>query len=220
MSSVPLLPVLIGVMALIALYFSGRAFRQFRQKRIIGGAFSVLSALFLALAATCVGLVGVGLQGFQRLTYERTAAKVQFTQTGDRAYTAALHYPDGSVGQYPIRGDEWQIDARMLTFKPLGYMLGFDAAYRLERLSGRYRNIDDERAAPRTVHALASDTPIDLWEFARRYHAWAPWVDAYYGNATYAPMADGAKFAVMVTQGGLKARALNDSAQKALGSWQ
>ena len=220
MTSIPLLPALIGVMALIALYFIGRALRQFRRRRIIGGAFSVLSAMFLALAATCAALVGIGLQGFQRLTYERTAADVEFTQTGDRAYTAIIHYTDGSVGQYPIRGDEWQIDARMLSFKPLGYMLGFDAAYRLERLGGRHRNIDDERAAPRTVHALTSDAPIDLWELARRYHHWAPWVDAYYGNATYAPMADGAKFAVMVTQDGLKARPLNDSAQNALGGWQ
>ena len=214
------LNVLIGVFAVLALFFIVRAVRVFRRKRIVGGAFNVASALAMILAAVCVALIGIGLHGFERLTYERTAAEVRFTKTGDKAYSATVRYPDGSVGDFGLRGDDWQIDARMLTFKPLASLLGFDSMYRLERLGGRYRDIEEERSAARTVHALTSASSIDLWEIARRYHEKAPWVDAYYGNATYVPMADGAQFAVNVSQTGIKARPMNEPARNALANWQ
>jgi hypothetical protein len=44
-------------------------------------------------------------------------------------------------------------------------------------------------------------------------------VDALYGSAVYVPMADGASFAVMVTQTGLIVRPLNPGAEHAVGGW-
>lgn len=220
MNSSLMTTVVIACLGLLALYFLFRAIRQFRRRRYGGGVFGILSALVLVLIALCTGLIGFGLQGYQRLTYERTAAEVHFRKTGERAYSAIVHYPSGGVGEYRLQGDDWQIDARMLSFKPLMNILGFDAAYRLERLSGRYRSIEDEQKQPRTVHALQPESALDLWEIARRYREWSPWVDAYYGSATYVPMEDGAVYAVAVTQSGLQARPMNESAKKAVGNWQ
>ena len=49
-------------------------------------------------------------------------------------------------------------------------MIGFDTAYRLERLSGRYTDVAAERTAPRTVYSLAPETGLDLWTLVRRHH--------------------------------------------------
>ena len=49
--------------------------------------------------------------------------------------------------------------------------------------------------------------------------SWLPGVDALYGSAVYVPMADGAAFAVMVTQSGLIVRPLGSAAQHAVGGW-
>lgn len=213
--------VVIVAMAVIAVYFIVKAVRLFQRRRLLGGFFGIASALFLALAAVCVGLVGFGLQGFQRLTYERTAVEVQFAKTAEGAYIASVRYPGGAVQDFTLQGDDWQVDARILSFKPLASILGFDSAYRLERLSGRYRNIEDERSKPRTVQALhAGPGALDLWDIVRRYRDRAPWVDAYQGTAAYVPMADGARYAVAVTQGGLKARPMNEAAKQAVGNWQ
>ena len=76
----------------------------------------------------------------------------------------------------------------------LGVVAGFDTVYRLERLSGRYAEIANERSAPRTVHALAHDEGIDFWSLVKRYHAWMPFADALYGSAVFVPMADGARY--------------------------
>ena len=47
-----------------------------------------------------------------------------------------------------------------------------------------------------------------------------PGVDAYYGTATYLPMADGAKFEVTLSRTALLTRPANDAARDAIGNWQ
>ena len=41
-----------------------------------------------------------------------------------------------------LRGDEWQMDARVVNWKPPATLLGLDPIYQLDRLSGRYSDID------------------------------------------------------------------------------
>jgi hypothetical protein len=101
----------------------------------------------------------------------------------------------------------------------LANVLGFDTAYRLDRISGRYASIDDERSLPRTVYSLTQPERVDLWELAHRYRSWVPWIDALYGSATYLPMADGARYSISVSQSGLVARPVNQAAVVAVGDW-
>jgi hypothetical protein len=122
--------------------------------------------------------------------------------------------------QYQLRGDEWQIDARVLKWRAIGNLLGFDSLYRLERLSGRYGDITQEKSAPRTVFALAEDPGVDFWSLLRRHHQYVPLADALYGSAAYVPMAEGAEYAVSVSASGLVVRPGNDAARQAVGGWK
>jgi hypothetical protein len=60
---------------------------------------------------------------------------------------------------------------------------------------------------------------LDVWRVARRFPKLMPGVDAYYGTATYLPMADGARFEVTLTRTALIARPMNDAAREAVGNW-
>ena len=120
---------------------------------------------------------------------------------------------------FTLRGDEWQMDARVVNWKPPATMLGLDPIYQLDRLSGRYSDIDEERTSMRTVHALTDELALDVWHVARRFPVLMPGVDAYYGTATYLPMADGARFEVTLTRTALIARPVNDAAREAVGEW-
>jgi hypothetical protein len=122
--------------------------------------------------------------------------------------------PSGDVETYVLNGDEWQLDARVLKWRGVANLLGLDARYRLERLGGRYVEIEQERTGPRSVYALGAPPALDLWLLARAYPRWLPFVDAVYGSATYLPMADGARFQVTISQTGWS-RAGNDAAQAA-----
>jgi hypothetical protein len=130
-----------------------------------------------------------------------------------------LSYPSGERANFALRGDEWQVDARVLKWHAFANLLGFDTAYRLERLSGRYTRAEDEVAQPRTVYALNPPQRIDPWDLVHRYHSWIPWIDAFYGSATFLPMADGALYEIQVSQSGLIGRPLNQAARDAVGSW-
>jgi hypothetical protein len=177
------------------------------------------SAIIIVLACICAALIGTNLLTYRRLTAEQPAGEMQLTRTADKRFSGVLSYPDGEKITFALSGDEWQIDARLLKWSAFANLLGFDAAYRLERISGRYSQIEDERSRPRTVYELASPGRIDPWELVHRYHSWVPWVDAVYGSATYVPMSDGALYEIEVSQSGLMARPLNQAARQAVSGW-
>ena len=157
---------------------------------------------------------------YERLTHEQPAVELALKRVGDRHYQAKLTYPSTLVKDYELLGDEWQVDARLLKWKGLANLMGFDTVYRLERISGRYTDIAKEKTAPRTVHALVPPDNVDVWELARRGREYTPWIDALYGSATFVPMADGAVYQVVVSQSGVMARPLNQAARQAVGGWK
>ena len=210
---------LIVVCALLGLLFFVAAIRRLRRRRVLGGMAHGSAALIFFLAAACAVLIGSNLRSYQRLSYEQPAGELQLSKVAERQFDAVLSYPDGERANFQLRGDEWQVDARVLKWHAFANLVGFDAAYRLERISGRYTRIEDERTEPRTVYDLHAPGSIDPWELIHSYRSWVPWMDALYGSATFLPMADGALFEIKVSQSGLVARPLNQAAREAVGSW-
>jgi|SRR5882724_2862454 len=210
---------LIAAFALMGILFLFAAVRRLRRRRVLGGALNGATALVLISLSVCAGLIAANLRTYQRLSFEQPAGELQFTRTGEREFNSVLTYPSGERASFALRGDEWQVDARVLKWHAFANLVGFDTAYRLERISGRYTRIEDERAQARTVYALNAPQRIDPWELAHRYRSWLPWLDALYGSATFLPMADGALYEIKVSQSGLIARPLNHAARDAVGSW-
>ena len=173
----------------------------------------------LCLLGFSAVLLAANLGTYQRLSFEQPAGELQLTRTGPREFDAVLTYPSGEHAKFALRGDEWQIDARVLKWHAFANLMGFDTAYRLDRISGRYTRIEDENSQMHTAYSLNPPQLIDPWDLVHRYHSWIPWVDALYGSATYLPMADGALYEIKVSQSGLVARPLNQAAREAVSSW-
>ena|ERR1700728_4421618 len=210
---------LIVVFALAGILFLFAAVRRIHRRKVLGGLLNGATALVLILLSVCAALIAANLRTYQRLTYEQPAGELQLNRTGERQFNAVLTYPDGERTNFALRGDEWQIDARVLKWHAFANLVGFDTAYRLERISGRYARIEDERDQPRTVYSVNPPQRIDPWDLVHRYHSWIPWLDALYGSATFLPMADGALYEIKMSQSGLIARPLNQAARDAVGSW-
>jgi hypothetical protein len=167
-----------------------------------------------------MALVAMNLYTYARLTHEQEAARISMRQLDERYFVVNVVPRNGTSRAYQLRGDEWQIDARVLKWRAIGNLLGFDTIYRLERLSGRYGDITQERNAPRTVYTLADDPGLDFWSLLRKHHRYVPLADALYGSAAYVPMAEGAEYAVSVSTTGLVVRPGNDAARNAVGGWK
>jgi hypothetical protein len=210
---------LIAALALVGMLFFFTAVRRLRRRRVLGGVLHGATALVLILLGVCAALIAVNLRSYQRLSFEQPAGELQLTRTGEREFNAVLTYPNSERANFALRGDEWQVDARVLKWHAFANLMGFDAAYRLERIGGRYARLEDERDQPRTLYSLNPPQRLDPWVLVHRYHSWMPWMDAFYGSATYLPMADGALYEIKVSQSGLVARPLNQAARDAVGSW-
>jgi len=156
---------------------------------------------------------------YGRLTAEKRVAQLEFRRLSADEFQARLMIDRQPDRFFTLRGDEWQIDARIVTWKPPMTILGLDPIYQLDRLSGRYAEIGRERSETRTVYPLSPALPADLWRFARRFPLLAPGVDARYGTATFLPMADGARFEVTLSRDALIARPGNERAIEAIGGW-
>ena len=182
------------------------AVRALRRRRWMGGvARSGAGALLMSLGGLAATL-GVSLQGYQGLTNEEVAVTVTTVPTAPGAFQAFLEFPDGRDTTMQVLGDQLMIDAHILKWHYFANVLGYTTQYELDRLTGRYVSLEDERSLPRTVHSLKADKPIDLFELARR-HAWLSFlVDAEYGSATYVEVDRPARFEIRVSTTGLLIR--------------
>jgi hypothetical protein len=205
---------------LLAFPFELAAIRRLRRLQLVRGTLFFLSGATVLLVAAVAVLVAANLYTYARLTHEQEAARVSMRQLGERHYVLSVQPKGEPPRHFELRGDEWQMDARVLKWRAMGNLLGFDTLYRLERLSGRYGSVAAERAGPRTVHDLSEETSLDLWSLVRRHHAYIPFADALYGSAVYVPMSEGAEYTVSVSASGLVVRPVNDTARKAVGGWK
>lgn len=212
------LALILGVFGLILLALACQ--RLFRARYVTAASTGILSLVLLAVAGLLF-VVTLNLHTYARLTHEEPVAELVFENLAPQRYRVTLtQVPTGEMQMLMLAGDEWQLDARVLKWQGWANVLGLDAQYRLERISGRYRDLDQERRDTRTVYGLSENPGVDLWTLSQKYPKWLPFVDATYGSATYMPMANGARYQVSITQSGLIARPANEAAQSAAGSWE
>lgn len=223
MSSLTLISVLFGI---VGLAFLATGIRRIFQRKFLRAAGLELSAVLLLALAWAALLLASNLYTYQRLTYEQPVAEVSFKQLSEQQYQVEIRSLDSALRyQLTLKGDEWQLDAQVLTWKGLASLSGLDASYRLHRIAGRFTDITEEQQKPRSVFSLVAESPMldsekyDLWQFAHKHRDWLYWVDAAYGSAVFLPMADGAKFQVAISRTGLIARPDNEVARKAVSHW-
>ncbi|MGB5719814.1 MAG: hypothetical protein WBM34_03905 [Woeseiaceae bacterium] len=208
-----------AIFTFITLFFVVSMLRHARRRRPLRATGSLAGGATSGALGGASILLAFSYFGYGQLVDEQVVSQIEFSQSAPGEYVARLMIVGESDRLLPLRGNEWQMDARVVNWKPPATLLGLDPIYQLERLSGRYSSVDDELSERRTVHALSEDMTLDVWKVARRFPRLLPGVDAYYGTATYLPMADGARFEVTMTRTALIARPVNDAARQAVGDW-
>jgi len=168
-------------------------------------------ALIVAIVFLFLSLID--LWSYQQLNSEKLISTVSIYQLDKQEFDLTLINAKGEEQRFKIKGDQWQLDARLLIWKgPINALAG-SPLYRLERLSGRYLTLEQERSAQRTVYELSNSAGLDIWQWFNKHGFW---IDAQFGSAVYLPLSNGAVYAVNLSAKGLVARPLNDAAEKAL----
>jgi hypothetical protein len=211
----PVSPLLIaaGVLGLLGAFLVVAGIVALFRARPLRFALRSLAGMLLIALGVSSGGLALGVQGYQALTYEKLAARLTVQPTGRQRFVAVLRYPDGREASFDIAGDEVYVDAHILKWKPWANVLGLHTAYELGRVAGRYRDIDQERIAPRTVHSLAPRKPVDLFGLRQRHEFLAALFDAEYGSATFVPVTRATEVELRVSTSGLLMREAKPSAK-------
>jgi len=165
------------------------------------------SLTVLTLVGLSAALLFSNIYTFNRLTDEAPIAKLRFTPLAPQKYAVELRSGDFCNPQtYELYGDEWRIDARFLKWKPLANLMGLDAMYRLERLTGRYQSVIDENTNRHQAWRIARRPKIDLFQYAGRdWKYWTP-VDTFFGSSVYEAIDPALEYTVFRSQSGLLVR--------------
>jgi len=198
--------VLIIVCGVLSLIFFIVAIGALRRKKLLSSLMRLLlSALFLALSAL-FGTITIATVGYRALTYEETAATVKIEPLAAKSFMAHFTFPDGRHCSYKLAGDELYVDAHILKWKHFVNILGLHTAYELDRVAGRYIDVQDELVGPRTVFLLSQDKPLNMFNLRQRYFFLQNLLDAEYGSAAFINSDKPASFDIRVSTTGLLIR--------------
>ncbi|MEI2415437.1 hypothetical protein V8Z80_04560 [Orrella sp. JC864] len=201
---IALLAAVLAIPGLAFLLGTGRRHRQDRWRlrpvrRLIG--------LLLVALACVTALLAASVVQYVRLTTDAPVGTLAFSQNQPQQFVATLALNGREPRSYPLNGDAWQLDARVVRWRLPALLAGLPPIYRIERLSGRYEDPEQERTGARSVHDLREFPTPDIGSLKRRFGAWLRFVDVQYGSAAYLPMIDGARYRIfMDPRGALFAR--------------
>lgn len=200
---------IVVLLAVIAALLAASAVSAFRRRAAASGSVGLLVAVLVLALAGATGAAAWSLVRYEALTRETLAAVIRVEPAGPARFVAELEVPGGEVRRYELRGEQIWIDAQIVKWHPWANVIGLHTAYRLERIGGRYRSVDDERTLPRSVEALhdADDGfGSGLYDWVGRQ----PWlhalVDAQYGSGSFVAADAPATIEVRVSSTGLLMR--------------
>jgi hypothetical protein len=194
------------VFAVLGTILVGVGIKALLRRRPVRFAVRTLAGLLLVSLGALAGALALGIQGYRALTREHVAARLEVRPIGPQRFSATFRFPDGGTATYELAGDEIYVDAHILKWKPVANVLGLHTAYELDRVGGRYRAIEQERSAPRTVQALGRERLIDLFGLRQRHAFLEPLLDAEYGSATFVAVTRPAELELRVSTTGLLMR--------------
>ncbi len=176
--------------------------------------FKQLSWLIFWLVLVAGLAILFGLRSYRVFTQEELVAVVRCDLAPHESNAAFLLWVTpvsggipGTPERFPMVGDQWAIGGEVLKWHPWLNLLGVKTCYKLSRISSRYLKVESERTRPRMVYDLQGGT-TPVWLFLYQCQQIPPFVEAVYGNSTYAMAQPGTRWGVYVTLSGFLIRPL------------
>ena len=209
------------VVILVAAYIAYSALKVLWLNSWFIGWLKGMFGLALLALGLGIGLVAYDIYTYKQILVGQPVATINFETIEDQYFDALVVGADGNQQRFNLRGDQWQLDTRVIKWQ--GYFSSFNIkpAYRLDRLSGRYFDIHKETTEKRSNFLIVkSILGLDVWKLIHDNPKYFSILDANYGTARYLPMKNGALYEISLSNTGLNVRPLNDVASKAIEEWK
>ena len=137
---------------------------------------------------------------YTNLTKEGLVASVSFDAVPQKQkeYIAHLYDAENSkIGDFTIYGDQWRIDAKFIKMKYWAVALGADSKYTLNRIEGRYKDIQEANTLQKKAYQIESSSLVDNFSF---------FMDVTYGSSVYKDIRLKTKYKILKSLTGLLIR--------------
>jgi len=198
------------IFAILCLLFFIAFISAIRKRKFLGAVRNFTFAFLMLVLSLLFATISLSTHGYRALTNEQLAATIFIEPVSEQNFIARFRFPNGSRAEYEISGDELYVDAHILKWKSFANLFGLHTLYELDRVAGRYTNLDDEKNKLRTVHSLSEDKTVDVFEIRMKYEFLSFLLDAEYGSATFINVHKASRFKVMVSTSGLLFRVDED----------
>lgn len=194
------------IFAVFSLLFLIAFIISLKKHKKMGAAKNFIFMILMLVISLLFATISFSIQGYTYLTHEELAAYVDIEPIGQQNFKAYFLFPDSTEAEFNLAGDELYVDAHILKWKSFANLFGLHTLYELDRVSGRYTDIEDETSKERTVYSLASDKLIDIFNIRLKNDFLSFLVDAEYGSATFININRYSKIKIMVSSTGLLIR--------------
>jgi len=195
-----------GICGFLCLLFLFAFIAAIRKRKVLGAVRNFTFTFLMLVLALLFATISVSLKGYQALTHEELAASVEIRPVSEQKFVAHFTFPDSTVSEFKLAGDELYVDAHILKWKSLANLFGLHTFYELDRVAGRYSEIEEETSKDRTVFSLGKEKMINIFDLRLKYEMLSFLLDAEYGSASFVNVSKSAKFNIMVSTTGLLIR--------------
>jgi hypothetical protein len=210
-----MLAILGAVVFFIALVqLVGARQRLHERRHLAAVGHSLLLVICIVLGVGVIG-IAMSLRGYRFLEEEEPVVQIDSHILAPQRWAITVAWPDTSTRKFTLAGDDFRIEAIVLKWKLPAMLAGLPPLYRLDRISGRYDDANQDMNGPRTVIDFAQAGPMDLLDVRKQFPRWLPEVDTVFGSGAYLPLVDGGHYNVsLMKTGALVARPDDATAQR------
>jgi hypothetical protein len=184
------------------------SYQRHRHRRDLAALGHGISGAALFLAGVLLLALTLNLDTYERLTPEEPVAELSMAQVGPQTFRVRLmRIPAGDLQVFTLKGNRWQIEARLLTWHGWTQDLGLDANIRLETL----HSSDDRTAGVirRNSYRLNRTPGIRLVELQQSHPQQLDFLSSTPLMTEPLPLEDGLRYHVYASSDQLQARAIN-----------
>ena len=147
----------------------------------------LLAALICAVLGLLCGSLLMLVHAFSSFAGEALVATVTTQRVAPKEFMLTYQLaqvPPEAAQVFQLRGDQWAISGGIVKWHPWLTAVGLPSYHKPLRISGQFSHLDQQRAQPPTVDALAPGTDW-FWEALYRADPYLPFVEAVYGSSAF-----------------------------------
>ena len=153
-----------GVCGVLCVLFLFAFIAASRKRKFLGAVRNFTFTFLMLVLALLFATISVSLKGYKALTHEELAALVEIQPVSEQKFVAHFTFPDKTEYKFELSGDELYVDAHILKWKSFANLFGLHTFYELDRVAGRYSDIEEETSKDRTVFSLGKEKIVNIFD--------------------------------------------------------